>query len=260
VAVSRPSFLSEPHDCEYLPGATAQTAYRLLVDPTPDELGHLLARGWRRFGPIAFRPACETCAECVPLRIPVATFRPSRSQRRARNRCASLVCEMSVPVIDDERLALYARWHAGREAARGWDASPLGAEDYARSFVARDACARELSYRDAGKLVAVGICDDSDDALSAAYFFHDPAYARFSPGVNHVLELIERARAAGKAYVYLGFRVMGCASMRYKASFRPHQLLEGRPDDAVSPRWLGASSSSTLGSAAKLPGSSSRRS
>jgi arginine-tRNA-protein transferase len=237
VAVSRPNFVAERHLCEYLPGRTARTAYRLLADPSPDELGQLLARGWRRFGPIAFRPACEACAECVPLRIPVATFRPSRSQRRARNRCAPLACEMSVPVVDDERLALYARWHAGREVRRGWGPSPLDAGDYARSFVARDACARELSYRDAGKLVAVGICDESDDALSAAYFFHDPAYERRSPGVNHVLELVDRARAAGKAYVYLGFRVMGCASMRYKAGFLPHQLLDGRPDDAEPPRW-----------------------
>jgi leucyl-tRNA---protein transferase len=239
MAVGRPTFVSEPHACEYLPGQTARSAYRLLADPSPRELGRLLERGWRRFGPIAFRPACASCAECVPLRIAVADFRPSRSQRRARNRCAHLVAEQSTPVVDDERLALYARWHAARETRRGWDPSPLDADEYARSFVARDACAREVSYRDAGKLVAVGICDQTDDALSAVYFFHDPVHARLSPGVNHVLELIARARAAGRAYVYLGFRVMGCASMRYKAGFRPHQLLDGRPDDAQPPSWRG---------------------
>jgi leucyl-tRNA---protein transferase len=235
--VSPPIFSSEPHACEYLPGETARSDYRLLADPGPGELGRLLERGWRRFGPIAFRPACATCAECVPLRIVVADFRPSRSQRRARNHCAHLNAQLSVPTVDDERLALYSRWHAAREATRGWQPSALDAEEYARSFVASDACARELSYRDAGKLVGVGICDETDDALSAVYFFHDPAYARLSPGVNHVLEVIERARAAAKPYVYLGFRVMGCASMRYKAGFRPHQLLQGRPNDAEPPTW-----------------------
>ncbi len=232
-----PIFVSEPHPCEYLPGEQAETAYRLLADVEPGELGALLARGWRRFGAIGFRPVCRACAECVPLRIPVAGFQLSRSQRRARNRCAGLTATLGPPIVDDERLALYARWHAGRESARGWELSPLDATDYRRSFVANDACARELTYRDGARLIGVGICDESADAFSAAYFFHDPSYARMSPGTNHVLEVVERARAAGKAYVYLGFRVLGCASMRYKAGFRPHELLDGRPDDDTPPIW-----------------------
>jgi len=235
--VGPPSLFSEIRPCEYLPGARAETSYRGLVAPTPAELDRLLALGWRRFGPIAFRPACRACAECVALRIVVADFRPSRSQRRARNRSASLSVEVGPPRVDEERLALYARWHASREELRDWSPSPIDAEDYARSFAPRDACAREICYRDMGKLVGVGICDETAAAFSAVYFFHDPAYARLSLGINNVLELIERARAMGKAHVYLGFRVMGCASMRYKAGFRPHELLRGRPADSEEPTW-----------------------
>jgi arginine-tRNA-protein transferase len=33
---------------------------------------------------------------------------------------------------------------------------------------------------------------------------------------------------------------MGCASMRYKAGFRPHELLEGRPGPDDEPRWIEA--------------------
>ena len=75
---------------------------------------------------------------------------------------------------------------------------------------------------------------------SAAFFFHDPApeYARMSLGTLNVLELIEDARAKQLGHVYLGYCVSGCASLRYKASFRPHEALRSRPaglDD--TPVW-----------------------
>jgi len=84
------------------------------LDVSPEELEALLERGWRRFGPMYFRPACEGCAECVTLRIPATTFEPSKSQRRARKNASRLTRRVSRPRIDDERLELYARWHAQR--------------------------------------------------------------------------------------------------------------------------------------------------
>jgi arginine-tRNA-protein transferase len=70
------------------------------------------------------------------------------------------------------------------------------------------------------------------------YFFYDPQYARRSLGVANVLRQVDLARARGIPYVYLGFRILACQSMRYKADFRPHELLVGRPGDAETPRWV----------------------
>jgi arginyl-tRNA--protein-N-Asp/Glu arginylyltransferase len=238
LALELAHFKTDESACEYLPGRRATMEYRLMVGMQPAELDRLLERGWRRFGAAVFRPACASCGECVSLRIDVQAFQVSRSQRRARNRCAHLTVTVGAPVIDDERLDLHARWHAGREQARGWHPSELDADDYARSFGAVDACAREVQYRDeGGKLVGLGICDETADAYSAVYFFHDPDNTRLSLGVNHVLTLVERARQEGKRHVYLGYRVLGCFSMRYKAGFRPHQLLDGRPSPDEAPRW-----------------------
>ena len=84
----------------------------------------------------------------------------------------------------------------------------------------------------------MGLFDETPRALSAAFFFHDPEYARLSLGTANVLSLIDDARAAGLAHVYLGYRVEGCASLRYKASFRPHEVLLGpRPAMEDEPRW-----------------------
>ncbi len=237
MALQLKHFVAEERACSYLPEARAALEYRLLVGLQPAELEWLLAHGWRRFGASVFRPACAACGECVSLRIPVEGFVPTRSQRKAHNRCADLEVSVGPPRVDDERLALYAKWHAAREQVHGWEPSPLEAADYAQQFAFEDASAREVIYRDGGQLVGVGICDETDAAFSAVYFFHDPDRARLSLGVNHILTLIDLARQRGKRHVYLGYRVLGCAAMRYKAGFHPHELLEGRPALSESPRW-----------------------
>jgi arginine-tRNA-protein transferase len=236
-----------PHDCIYLPDRQASLEIRLQVDVGPEELESLLSRGWRRFGPMYFRPACADCQECVTLRVPAQTFRPSKSQRRARKNAAHLVREVGRPMIDDERLALYARWHAQREQARGWEESPLDAERYAFDFAFAHPCVREVSFRDptAGdRLVGLGIVDDTGVALSAVYFFWDPEHAPSSLGTAHIVTLIDEARARGLAHVYLGYRVDGCASLTYKGRFGPHELLEGRPTPRALPIWRPGGSTS----------------
>jgi arginyl-tRNA--protein-N-Asp/Glu arginylyltransferase len=238
--------VEDPRRCSYLPEETAALELKLLVDIGPQEYEDMMARGWRRFGFAYFRPACTACAACVSLRVPVASFAPSRSQRRAAKKGLALRCEVGPVRVDAARLALYAAWHAGREDARGWEPMPLTQQDYARDFAVPHPCARELAYYDDSaasgpgpgpRLVGVGLCDVTPHAWSAIYFYYDPAYASLSPGVVHVLTLIELARRLGQEHVYLGYRVSQCPSMRYKAQFRPHQLLEGRPAPEESPVW-----------------------
>ena len=126
--------IERPRACSYLPSTLASLENRLMVDVEGDELEALFERGWRRFGPVYFRPACAPCGECVSLRLPVAAWAPTRSQRRAARKCATLRCEVGPVRVDDERLALYARWHADRELMRRWEPSPLDRENYAASF------------------------------------------------------------------------------------------------------------------------------
>ena len=55
-----------------------------------------------------------------------------------------------------------------------------------------------------------------------------------------VMLAVEMARDRGIPHVYLGYRVMGCASMRYKSLFRPHELLRGLPGPDEQPHWVEA--------------------
>lgn len=224
--------------CAYLAGLSANMDYRLMIEVTPEEMEMLLERGWRRFGPAYFRPVCAACAECVSLRIPVAEFQPTKSQRRAARKCRGLRIESGVPIVNDERLALYAAWHADREKARGWKPNAVDADDYHFSFCFAHPCARELAYYDGDRLVAVDLVDETPRALSSIYFYYHPDYAKFSLGIASVLFEIEWARRLGLDFVYLGYRVQGCPSVAYKEQFSPHELLASRPELDEPTVWV----------------------
>jgi arginyl-tRNA--protein-N-Asp/Glu arginylyltransferase len=220
-------FREKPRACAYLPQETAQLEIRVMLDVTEGELESLLERGWRRFGPIYFRPSCARCTECVSLRVLAGSFAPSKSQRRAARAAAHLRRVVGPPQVDDARLDLYARWHAAREVARGWEANPQTRERYALEFAFPHPCAREAAFYDdgaGGRLVGIGLFDATPNALSAAFFYYDPAYAQHSLGTANVVSLVNDARAEARPYVYLGYRVRECRSLQYKSSFRPHEL------------------------------------
>ena len=211
---------------------------RLLTDVSPEETEHMVERGWRRFGPEYFRPICQGCAECVSLRVPVREFRFTKSQRRAARRCGEVRVEMGVPRADGERVALYRKWHAARERACGWQENPLNEEGYRRQFCFPNLGGREMSYWIDDRLVGVGLVDELPGSISSTYFYFDPEFERLSLGVYSALCEISLARQHGKAYVYFGYRVLGCKSLIYKSAFRPHELLVGRPGEGEEPVWI----------------------
>jgi arginine-tRNA-protein transferase len=84
----------------------------------------------------------------------------------------------------------------------------------------------------------VALVDILPRAVSAVYAFYEPAQRRRALGVYSILCQIELARSRGIPDVYLGYRVTGNESMRYKAKYRPHELLVGRPEFNDQPDWL----------------------
>lgn len=232
-----------PRVCSYLASEVAALEHRLMLDVTPDELDALLERGWRRFGPDYFRPACARCSGCVPTRIVVAEFAPSKSQRRARRRAEGLRVMIGPPQVDEARLALYHAWHAEREVAREWSSSALDDREYFYQFAFPHPAAREVAFFDdeaGGRLVGVGICDETPRAWSLVYFYYDPAYRERSLGVANVVIGVEIAAQRGLPYLYLGYRVSACPSLRYKAGFAPREELFDRPGPSETPRWIRA--------------------
>jgi arginyl-tRNA--protein-N-Asp/Glu arginylyltransferase len=229
--------VSTPQPCPYLEEREATFETLVMVEVLPGEVSQLLARGWRRFGPSYFRPVCAECDACDSLRITLDSFAPSASQRRVLRKNADVSVSVGEPIVDEERLGLYRAWHADRERARGWSPDQMDAEGYALHFAFAHPAAREFAYRVDGRLVGVGLSDETPDAVSAAYFYFNPAYANRSLGTFNVLTQALWGRTRGRRHLYLGYRVEGCASLRYKGAFVPHERLLARVAGGAAPRW-----------------------
>jgi len=211
------------HPCGYLPGRVARNVY---FDPReyPDRELHarLSARGFRRSGPYLYRPHCDGCRACVPSRIPVAEFRPDRSQRRTWRRNRDLRVGVVAPVFREEHYRLYAAYTAARHPGGGMDGSSR--EQY-RFFIHSDWSDTALwEFRRDRQLLAVAVVDAMADGLSAMYTFFDPRQRRRGLGIYAILCQIEEARRRGLPWLYLGFWIAGHAKMDYKVDFRPVEL------------------------------------
>ncbi len=234
--------IDKPHTCPYLFEQQASLEHQIMLELTPDEFEALLIRGYRRFGPDYFRPVCTGCSRCVPIRLPTKEFVLSRSQKRAMKHMNRWVAMLGPPRLDQERLDLYHRWHSYREEARDWTPQRMDKESYYLTFAFPHPCVREISYYDdlgrgKRKLIGVGICDETENAWSAVYFYFDPDYAHTSLGIGNVLFQTRLAATRNKPFLYLGYYVPGCVSMQYKRRFNPHEFLVGWPSLDEAPVW-----------------------
>jgi leucyl-tRNA---protein transferase len=222
------SFKFPPSPCEYLPDRQSQLHYELTPQLQPADYMRRLEAGWRRFGPVVFRPECPACCKCLSLRVPVSTFHPSKNQRRAWKRNEGQVeVRIGPPSSTAERLELLAGFHEHGHRTKGWP-SPAKAESALDSYLLNPFPTEEWSYWIGRKLVGVGYVDALPEGLSAIYFFHDPAEQRRSLGTFNILKMIDAAQQRNIPHVYLGYYVEGCRSLEYKARFRPNEILTDR--------------------------------
>lgn len=212
--------------CPYLPGRVARMPlYRQLRRLTLDETDARLFQSERRVGVCLYRTACPTCSACEGIRVPVATFQPSRSQRRVAKRWEGHArIEIGPPSLTDDKLALFNRHKQERDLATGDDAemSSLG---YASWLVYTCTLTVEMRYYYDDVLVGVGIVDLGRTAASSVYFYFDPDRADLSPGVFSVLQELELCRRTGREHLYLGLFVADCSRLAYKGDYRPHERL-----------------------------------
>lgn len=222
-------FLAPPTQCGYLPDQTWRLEYEQVRALSPAEYMGRMLRGWRRFGDTLFRPRCPACQACQPLRVVVERFHPDRSQRRVRAANEGVVrLSIGTPSVTRAKLDLYDRYHAYQSEAKGWPwHMPKDADDFARSFVENPFPTLEFSYYLSDRLVGVGYVDDLPGGLSAIYFFYDPEERQRSLGTWNVLSILEVAASRKIPHLYLGYFVVGCGSMAYKARFVPNQVLGG---------------------------------
>ena len=215
------TFLAPLEPCEYLAGRLSQLRYEVNDELRPQDYMQRLRNGWRRFGPIVFRPECPSCRMCQSIRVPVQSFRPNQSQRRTwKKNAGEVTIRVASPSASPEKLDLLARFHQHGHATKGW---PAASPDL-NVFLDNPFQTEEWTYYLGETLVAVSYVDTLPEGLSAIYCFHDSDHRR-SLGTLNILQMIEVAKQRGLPHVYLGYYVDGCRSLEYKRRFRPNEVL-----------------------------------
>lgn len=204
--------------CPYLPGRSMVYEYFFAGELSAHELAWFLGQGWRTFGTYYFRPACPHCQACTPLRIPVTSFAPSRSQRRVWRKGTDIDVSFAPLRYEEALFDLYQRHSTLRFAQH------VNFDDFVLQLHSPSCPALLSRYELAGRLIGAGYLDQAADGLSSVYFVFDPDYARFSLGILSALCEIAQAQNLKLDYYYLGYVVPGCARMAYKAGFWPHEL------------------------------------
>ena len=225
----RPQFFytTAPLPCPYVAGRTERKVVTEITGPDAETLHDRLSRaGFRRSHNIAYAPVCPACQSCIPIRVPTETFEPDRSLRKIARANAELE-GFEVPArATAEQFQLFQRYQQERHG--DGDMATMSFYDFRAMVEDTPIDTFMVELRDAeDRLVGACLTDRLGDGLSAVYSFFAPELSRRSVGTFTVLWLLERARAVGLPYVYLGYWVPESRKMAYKARFRPAEIFLG---------------------------------
>lgn len=218
------SIIRNVENCFFYPGRTWTAEFRQIMGMNGDAFQAHLEAGYFSRGVDFYKPVCRSCQECVPIRLPVAQYQPSKSQRKLARQNSDLQLRIAKPSYSDERLDIYARYHRSRWGWLSVDPEVLKPH-FTEHLIADWGGAWEFSFWLEGRLLGFGIVDETTSAANSRYFVYEPDLGKQRGlGIYSLMREIEWCQNRQKDHHYLGMYVAASPTMSYKVDFRPFEL------------------------------------
>lgn len=213
-------YLTPKSACPYLEGQEQTLSVFWARDISPSELDDLLSTGWRKFGEMNFKPSCDLCQKCTPLRIVIDNFSLSKSQRRVLNKNLQVVTDfLETPLYKKEYFQLYIK-HSKAKFNKETIESEI---EFIASFFSTSKTLIVSEFKIQNQIIAYGILENSILGLSSVYFVYDPDFSHLSLGTYGALKEIEYAKGKNLTFYYLGYWIQENKSLSYKDKFKPSE-------------------------------------
>ncbi len=218
-------YITAEHECGYYDDR--QTS-NLIPDPQIEMGAHLysllISKGFRRSGEFVYRPHCKQCSACIPCRINVEQFKPSRNQRRCLKNNQDLSTHIVSAGFKEEYFSLYQRYLNQRHK-EGSMADPTR-EDFSNFLLNSWETTIFIECRLNGKLLCVAVVDFLVAGPSAVYTFFEPSEHKRSLGTFAILQQIWLAKLYNKPSLYLGYWIDQHPKMAYKRNFSALEIFQ----------------------------------
>ena len=174
-------FLEEDRSCSYFENKISDIRYKYIYSCSPSSYQNMLERGWRRFGRMHFVPECKFCNKCVSMRIDVANYKFSKSEKRVISKNKDTKLYIRPPSVTMEHLNLYDKYHRFMNDKKDWPYTAISPDEYMKSYVeTKEGYAKEFLYMKDDKLIGVALVDILPNSISAIYCYYDHDYAELS--------------------------------------------------------------------------------
>ena len=213
------------YPCSYLKNKVAKAEIIETTSKRSEKnFTQLMKNGYRRSGKYTYKPICENCSSCIPIRISVNDFQPNKTQKRTLKRGEKLLTSVKKSLIFNEHeFFLFSKYQQIKHAVTF---NEYDVENTYKNFLLKSCIETELVtfFDTEQKTKIVSVVDPLCDGLSAVYTFYDPSDKKNSFGTYAILWQIEECKRRNKKFLYLGYLVQECSNMVYKKNFKPYDI------------------------------------